>query len=136
MSQCKSIWRCHAPFWSPWTPSELQFEQFSSDFGYSLCSLCHFRLILSSFAVHFVGVLGDLISQQFDSTDSLKSFGSRRLPMKRDHLWPSFRSPGPFDRSLTSLTCLLTWAVLTFSWALLDVLLGLSEPFGALLGSS
>ena len=73
VSRCRPTWCCHGPFWSSQTPSELQFGQFSGDFGCNLCSLCHVRLI-SSFVMLFVGVFkwarlgrpgqsqGDLIS--------------------------------------------------------------------------
>ena len=83
VSRCRSTWCCHGPFWSSKTPSKLQFGQFSTDFGYNLCSLYRFRLILSSFAVHFVGFFkwkrsgrpgtsqGDLICRQLGKKDPL-----------------------------------------------------------------
>ena len=85
VSRCRSTWCCHGPFWSSQTPSELQFGQFSDDFGCNLCSLCHVRLI-SSFVMLFVGVFkwarlgrpgqsqGDLISRQLHKRDPMVLF--------------------------------------------------------------
>ena len=93
VSRCRSTWCCHGPFWSSQTPSELQFGQFSCDFECNSCSLYHFRLNLSTFAMHFVGVFewarlgrpgssqGDLTSRQFDRRDPLPPFNSRQFPV-------------------------------------------------------
>ena len=69
---------------------------------------------------------GDLISGQLDKKDPLPLFEVCRPPVTRDHLRPPHRSPGPFDRSLTSHL-----DPLTSHLGRLDVLLGHSRrPLG------
>ena len=132
-------WAILAPSWASWATSWASLGGFLHHFGYNLRPLCHFRMILTSFVMHFVDVFkwtrlgrpgqsqGDLISGQFDRKDPLVSFGLGRLPMGRDHLGPPDRSLDKSDRSLTSHLDSLTGHL-----GHLDVLLGRSwRPLGS-----